>query len=194
MQKVNMDIIITQKLTDSWVELAQKLNKKILVIASDQPLTNKKIKIIHLPLKRKNPCFLEIAKDQNRPFFENKQSAIIICLEKTTRRDFIHHRGGGLNHVLCKLAQKNEKAIGFSLDMIKHARPSDQATYLGRMKQNVKLCRKYNVPMILASFAKDPFSLCGTQEIKDFGTCIGMHPKEVTDGWNWVLNKLTKKE
>ena len=69
--------------------------------------------------------------------------------------------------------------IGFNFSTILNASPEKRAQIIGRMQQNVKLCRKYKVKMFLGSFAKDPYELRSDYELKAFGFMLGMNPKEV---------------
>ena len=45
--------------------------------------------------------------------------------------------------------------------------------------QNVSLCRKYEVKMKLASFAKSPYQMRAKKEIESFGYFLGMHHDEI---------------
>ena len=48
----------------------------------------------------------------SRACLENKNVDILIGSELSNDKDFIHFRKSGLNQVLCKLAKKNNVAIG----------------------------------------------------------------------------------
>ena len=50
----------------------------------------------------------------SRTALENRFVDILLLSEITDQKDFIHSRNSGLNQVLCKLAKKNNVAIGFS--------------------------------------------------------------------------------
>ena len=93
------------------------------------------------------------------------------------RRDFVHHRNSGLNQVLCKLAKDNDIAIGFSLSSV--LRSKEKGKYIGRMMQNIRLCRKYKVKMVIGSFAENKNEIRGLQDIQAFFKVIGMTGKEV---------------
>ena len=74
-----------------------------------------------------------------------------------SKKDFIHQRASGLNHILCKSAKDKGVMIGFSLSSILNT--GDKHKILGRMTQNIGSCRKCKVKMIIASFARDPFGM-----------------------------------
>lgn len=65
--------------------------------------------------------------------------------ETEAQKDFIHQRRSGLNHVLLKeMAEKNIGVI-FSYSELQNSNSRGKALILGRIKQNIKLCRKYGV-------------------------------------------------
>ena len=78
--------------------------------------------------------------EKNREVLESSKADILFDLEAQSREDFLHHRASGLNHVLCSLANKNRKIIGFSFSSVLNSR--NRAQVLGRISQNIKLCRK----------------------------------------------------
>jgi RNase P/RNase MRP subunit p30 len=83
-----------------------------------------------------------------------------------------------MNHVLAKQAAANETAIGFNFSL---CYDDKRSTFLGRMQQNVRICRKYDVPMVIASFAIDPMEMRHPKDLEAFGRVIGMHQQEATD-------------
>ena len=104
----------------------------------------------------------------------NCMADILLSPEFTRRRDFPDYRNSGLNQVLCREAARNNTAIGFNFSDILHLEGKDRALRLGRMIQNVRLCRKFHVPMILATFAETENELRTSDELISFGVSIGM--------------------
>lgn len=114
----------------------------------------------------------------NRKAVESKSVDILLHPEENTKKDFMHSRNSGLNQVLCKLASKNNVAIGFSFNNILNSSGMKRATILGRMMQNIILCRKYKVKMIIINhIANDSERSNG--DLRSFGICLGMHPSEI---------------
>ena len=109
----------------------------------------------------------------NRAALENKKVDILLGPEKNRDRDFTHYRNSGLNQVLCRLAKKNDIAIGFDFNDILDT--NYKGKVLGRMMQNVKLCRKFKVKMIIVDFKEER----SKEELKSFGISLGMTPGEV---------------
>lgn len=114
----------------------------------------------------------------DRAAFESQNSLLICGLEGLSGKDSMHTRHSGLNHILAELAHKNNHTICFSPHLFPDASTQNFPTLLGRMMQNVELCRKYMVKMKLASFAKSPYQLRAAMEMKSFGCFLGMVPME----------------
>jgi len=125
-----------------------------------------------------------ISNKGERKNFESNKIKMFFDLENKNERDFIHQRNSGLNHILAKIAHDKDKIIAFNFSTILNADSEKRALLLGRMRQNVKLCRKYKVKMFLASFASEPYELRSNYELRAFGYIIGMNPKEVKESLN----------
>lgn len=119
---------------------------------------------------------LNIKRGLNRNFFESKKTDIITSLETSLTKDKTHFKYSGLNHVLCELAKKNNIAIAFNFNDILNARK--QYIILGRIRQNIMLCRKYKVPMIIVSFANTSFEMRNPKDFISLGISLGMTPIE----------------
>ncbi len=118
----------------------------------------------------------------NRKIVEDKNTDIFLSPEKTRAKDFMHYRDSGLNQVLCGLAKKNNIAIGFNFNDVLHSQ--NRPLLMGKMMQNIRLCRKYKVKMIIISGAQNPHELRFPQELTSFGICLGMTPGEAKKALN----------
>ena len=114
----------------------------------------------------------------NRFLVEQKTLDILLSPEKSIEKDFLHTRNSGLNQVLCRLAKQHNIAIGFSFGEVLRISQEQRAELLGRMMQNVRLCRKCKVNMVLGSFARNEFELRSRDSLYHFGICLGMKPEE----------------
>ena len=114
----------------------------------------------------------------DRKNFENKKVDIITGLEKEKKADHMKFRNSGLNHVLCKLAKENGITIAFSFNDVLKSKNMLRGQVLGRMMQNVRLCRKYKVRMMVASFAENKYEMRNVKDLIAFGRTIGMNPGE----------------
>jgi len=84
----------------------------------------------------------------NRKAVESAKTDILLNPHLVKMKDNLHYRNSGLNQVLCKLAVENNVAIGVSFDSLKNA------VSVGRVMQNIVLCRKYGVKIMFFSYAK----------------------------------------
>lgn len=128
-------------------------------------------------------------KDDNsiRKALENKDTDLIYGIEKFREKDRINQKDSGLNQVLCKLANKNKIKIGFSFSDVLNFEGIKRAKILGRMVQNVKLCNKYKIDMVVGSFAKNKYELRNAKDLVAFGEFLGM--KKI---WNEKIDNFYK--
>jgi len=87
-----------------------------------------------------------------------------------------------MNQVLCKIAAKNETQIVVPIREILSLKGRERAQVLGRVMQNVRICKKYKVGVKLASFAHTPYQMKGVKELASFGTVLGMDSSMVKKG------------
>ena len=109
----------------------------------------------------------------NRKAVENKKVDILLSPEKNNKKDLMFSRRSGLNQVLCKLAAKNGVAIGFNFSYLLNSSGRERAKIFGRMRQNLRLCKKYKVKMIFSSFARDKYELRSDDLMKTFERILG---------------------
>jgi len=117
----------------------------------------------------------------DRQVIEKSKANIVFDLGTIATRDSMHHRNSGLNQILCKLANKNNIMIGFSFSSLLNTEGRIRSQILGRMMQNIRLCRKYKVKTVIASFAEKPYDLRSCFDLKSVFVSLGMHPKEASD-------------
>ncbi len=129
-------------------------------------------------------------KDRARLYLENRQYDGVYDLEVHSEREFMHHRNSGLNQVLCKIAHDKDKVVVFDVGAILGAAGRQRALLLGRMQQNVRLCRKYKVTMSLATFAKTPYQMRREEEIIVIGQLLGMTAAEAKQATQTIGRRL----
>ena len=99
----------------------------------------------------------------NRKILENKKVNILLSPEHGYKKDKLKQRDSGLNHILCRIAQQNSISIGIDFQEILNKRDEGKkqlAEHLARIMQNIKLCRKSKVKMILMNTAgRDNYGL-----------------------------------
>ncbi len=192
-----LDIVFPDRNEKDFIAMAEKLGFKGLVfVYSDAS------KCIVVPTEAKLKIVTAIAADQkkiiharqksglvfmkstgdDRFAFERSKPDIVFELEEAQRHDYIHQRASGLNHILCDLAKKNNVAIGFSFSSVLNSSGMLRAQIIGRMQQNISLCRKYKNKAVVASFARNPYEMRSPQDLISFFITLGMHQKEANDG------------
>lgn len=136
--------------------------------------------------------FVKNPKDA-RLAFEKARPICVFDLE-LQKRDFMHQRGSGFNHIMAKFANLNNIHVGFSFSTILNASKLQSARIIGRIKQNIMLCRKYKAKTVIASFTANPFDMRAPKDLIAFFTTVGMHPKEAKDSINRSFKKKLKIE
>ena len=119
--------------------------------------------------KRHDLIISEIPSDKEaRAQVENKNIDILFNLENNQREDFLHQRNSGLNHIFCKLAKEKNIHFGISLSNLLNKKPKLLSKILGRIRQNLRLCRKYKIKTVFASFTDSPLDLRSPQDMHSF--------------------------
>lgn len=89
---------------------------------------------------------------------------------KDDRVDVLMHpeRGkhSGINQVTAKLAEKNEVALGFSLDYFWKTEELERSRLLAFQRRNVSLCQKFGVQVIVTSGAYSHLDLRAPRQLK----------------------------
>ncbi len=114
----------------------------ILIQENDFLKARKKIK----ENKDKKIIFTSDSDELNRKILE-KEKIDVLLLNQSKRKDFQKQRNSGFNHVLAKIAKKNNIAIGINLDEIINSSGKQKSEILSRAKQNIKLCNKNKLKM-----------------------------------------------
>lgn len=144
-------------------------------------------------VNKENGLVVVIGSQFNREVLSNKKVDILLSPHHGVVRDFLHYRNSGLNDVLCKLAKKNSVAIGFSFSEVLNSQGINRSLMLGRMMQNVRFCRKFKVPMVLASFAFEGFEMRAPKDLISFGVVLGMTPDEARKALSSINEIVGKK-
>lgn len=199
------DFVFPENNEEEFIKVAEKLSYTELVFIykntskEDYAKETEKLKSLSTKIKvnqaqlctakniNKSFSDILIAEGSNnaRQFIEEKKVDILYNLEENSRKDFIHHRSSGLNQVLCKLAHENKIIVAFSLNKIIESSGKNRAILLGRIKQNIMLCRKYKVPTIIASFAKNPWQMRSPRDIFTLFTLLGMDTKTIKNSLDY---------
>ena len=187
-----IDIVFPQNNEQKFIDMAKKLGyDSLCFVYSLKDFNIKKIKsdlkikyaILAPDKKSRKPqktklVFFE-CKENIRKVIESNKDIIVFGFEQDDKKDFIHQRRSGLNHIICNLATKNNVKIGLSFSSLLKTNEKKRNLLIGRTNTNIKLCRKYKTKMIIGSFASDPFEMRSYKDLVAFFSTIGMHPSEI---------------
>lgn len=119
--------------------------------------------------KKKGLLVLCNVKDEDmlRYLIEKTKVDIILGIEKIHPKDNVHFVRGGLDQIVCRLAAKNRKIIGFSFyDILKSKPGFERAKLLNRIRFNLKLCKKYGVQIYLGNFSRNAMEMRAPKELR----------------------------
>ena len=193
-----IDIVFPDRNEKEFIEIAEKLGFKGLIFVysdsskcADAQKLGTKLKILTALVadqkkiqqaRQKSKLVFMKSTGDDRFAFEKSKPDLVFELEEAQKHDYIHQRASGLNHILCDLAKKNNVGIGFSFSSVLNSSGMLRAQIIGRIQQNISLCRKYKNKVVIASFARNPFEMRSPQDLASFFVTIGMHQKEARDG------------
>ncbi|MBT3405891.1 hypothetical protein HN419_01865 [Candidatus Woesearchaeota archaeon] len=145
-------------------EIALRLGIDTLYIVGDFELKSDKIKMIKAG-ERKASFIIKKADGVNdRKWLQNRDVDLVYGLEGVARKDGVHHRYSGLNQIMCKVARDANTMIGFDFGAVLHAKGVRRAQLLGRIEQNIRLCKKYKVECCWVSLADEWFEMINLEE------------------------------
>jgi hypothetical protein len=144
------DFVMLYSIKDfNKVKFAYK--KGILIEKKDLKMINK--------AKRMSDTVVVMPQEKLRQVMEQNKSLYFYGMEFDARMDFMHHRNSGLNHILVRIAKQKKHKFIFSFADFISLHKSKKAIILGRLKQNIMLCRKQMVNITLANFSRDSFQI-----------------------------------
>jgi RNase P/RNase MRP subunit p30 len=159
-------------------EKVRKMNADIIIL--DEKNYSKTHQII-LNLSKQNKTIIIAAKDNeyNKKALENSKVSGIVNIEYIEKKDRLYQRNSGLNHVLCRLASKNKKIVYINISRLNFLEKKVRAIILGRIMQNIKLCRKYKTKVAFATFAKNEEELRNRYDLEALGLSLGMSTQQL---------------
>lgn len=98
----------------------------------------------------KNPVIV-LAQDEeyNRKVLEYGKFDVLLSPEKQTRNSRLKQEDSGMNHVLAKIASKNNIKIGIDLEEMSKMPKKEKAKMIAKLAQNIKIYRKTKTRMAI---------------------------------------------
>ncbi len=110
-----------------------------------------------------------------RTVLDQKKVQVILNPHLGKKKDHLHYRDSGLNQVLCHLAAESGVVVAFTLSALQT--PEE----IGRVRQNLILCRKAGVAVYVFSFASHPFGMRSVIDLLSFCKFLGMSSQEAKE-------------
>lgn len=126
--------------------------------------------------------------DMIREIVSSKDVDLFVDIATSTGRDHTHYRRGNFNQVFAKEAKNNEQSYLLDFNRILKIGGQKRALLLGRIMQNIRFCNKYDVPVLIASFADDVYGLRSIDNLKAFARVLKAKPKSL----NTVLDEKAR--
>lgn len=123
------------------------------------------------------------AGDDVRALVEKKGVSGIYDFEYVEPRDSLHYRRSGLNNIICAIMSKKNIFWVVNIRAIIETSGRCRAILLGRIRQNIALCRKYNVRVRAGSFAESPEHLRSPHDVEALLKVLGMRDVDVKKIW-----------
>jgi ribonuclease P/MRP protein subunit RPP1 len=100
---------------------------------------------------------------------------------------------GRMNHIMMKLAAQKEIAIEFNLFDLIHREGKFRSRSLFKMRENLKLARKYEVQAVLTGGISSIYDVRAPMEIIALSKLIGMREREARAGLSFVPDETFKR-
>jgi len=117
---------------------------------------------------------------------------------ETAEVDILTHpefgrQDSGLNHVMMKLAKKNNVAIELNFRNILLESKNSRSKLLAKIQTNIKLAKKFKTPIILCSGAVSHFEMRDPQIMISMASQLGLDIKEAKDSLSKTPEKILKQ-
>ncbi len=118
-------------------------------------------------------------RENTRNVIEKNKDLVVFGFDNSDKKDFIHQRRSGLNHIMCSLATKNDIKIAFSFNDLLNSDNKQRNVLLGRIASNIKLCRKYKTKIVIGSFASKPYEMRTFNDLTALFSTLNLHPSQI---------------
>jgi len=131
--------------------------------------------------KKKKIAFVGGNDSLNRRAIETLEIDYLISPERETMKDTLKQRDSGINHVVARKAKEKDIKIIVDLGEVSKLEGIEKAKRLGKIIQNVKICRKVGCNILLASLASKKNDVLDTKGRQALGENLGMSSQQVKD-------------
>jgi len=121
----------------------------------------------------------------NRRALETLKINYLVSPEANTANDTLKQRDSGLNHVTAKIASKKGITILINFSEISSLSGKLSSLRLAKIIQNIKIARKANLKIKIASFAANKKNTADEKSRTAFGVSLGMSSIQGKDSTNF---------
>lgn len=107
---------------------------------------------------------------------------------------FENREDSGINHIFAKKAFQNDVGMVINIKSIKSKNAYEENKNLAKILEIAKLCRKYKVPFLFASFAEDKYELKDYKFFEALEYVLGFEEKEIKENWKRVMKILEESK
>jgi len=104
----------------------------------------------------------------------------------------LNRKDSGLNHVMVKLATKNNVAIEVNFREILQSSKNTRSVIMHNIAENVRLCKKYKTPIIICSGAASHWQLKDPKVLISMGCLLGLELNEAKKALSEVPENIIK--
>lgn len=110
----------------------------------------------------------------NRAASECWEVDVLCHPERVSGKDPLDQKSSGIDDVMARFMAERGIAIEICLSELLSCYGVVRAQVMGRMRQNIKLARKYKTPIIITSGARDIYGMRAPQDLYSLGITLGM--------------------
>lgn len=99
----------------------------------------------------------------------------------------------GINHVLARLARKNNVAIGFDFNQLMSSYRLGRIQEFSAMTDTARVARRFRAPFILTSGARNPWDMRSPSELIAMGRLLGFTEAETRHGLSDQIVKENRR-
>ena len=164
----------------------KKISSKIEISPDDKSdgylieANEKEARRIIESLKGKDKIIAIVGGDDefNRRAIETLKINYLVSPERGIKKDSLKQRDSGLNHVIAKEAVKKNISIVVNLCELSKLSKEEKAVRISRIIQNIKVCRRAECVIKIASLAEKKENVVNEVGRKSFGISLGMSSEQ----------------
>ena len=171
-------------LKEKTSEVSRKTKIKIYVGLEARTIDE----LVELKKMRRNFDFLLVKGSDlklNRKAVETKEVDILATPE-------LNRKDSGLNHTMAKLAARNNVAIEINFREILLSSKNTRAHIMHKIQENVKLCKKFKIPIIICSGAITHWQLKDPEVLISMGCLLGLNIIEAKKALSETPERMIK--